>query len=72
MKTVKLEQWNICIDDNHKTIKEDNKLAIFFEDNQFIILLTVNKKENIIMERCSTPCRCVIDHNHKKIVIELR
>lgn len=71
MKTIKLSEWFIYATENFKIVQEDNTAAVFDMDKNFVMLMSINEKGNIVIEKCSQAVRCEINHSDKQIFIEL-
>lgn len=67
MKETKLGEWTISVNSFCITVQEKNILAVFEEDKHFVILFSIDQEKNLSIERCSTSCKCVIDHTNKRV-----
>lgn len=71
MKLLKLSRWTICVESSYKTVQQDNTMVVLDNKKNFVALISIDEKSDMIIEKCSTRCQCEVNYEHKKVLLEV-
>ncbi len=71
MKLLKLSRWTICVENNYRTVQQDNTMVILDNKKDFIALFSIDENANMIMEKCSSRCQCEVNYERKRVLLEV-
>lgn len=70
MKRINLDDWTICTKDDSFIIQDTDKAALFDNEKNLILILTITKDKSLQIEKCAHLVHCEVDFLTQSIDID--